>query len=323
MQWLRAYQLYVVALVALGLFILWEVRFIAAVFFGGCLLAAAFLPIVDYLSRYMPRAVAIAVTYLTAAALIVVALIPAANVAISQSQDLFAQLPQYVDRLSQFSIPGLDQVASQIGSVGAKALETGTSIFSGGIQVFAALVISGYLSYDWYRLRGSLRRMFGAYGREVDDTMDRIEKLMGAWLRGQLLMSASVGGLVYIGLFLYGLPFAPALAIIAGFLELIPYAGSIIAAVPAILVALNQSWTSALIVACIYMAVNQIEGQLIAPLIMGNAVKLHPVSIMLALLVGFQVMGLAGAVLAVPFVSAVVAIAESVHGVYKRSSHNR
>ena len=127
-----------------------------------------------------------------------------------------------------------------------------------------------------------------------------IDEALGAFVRGALLVSVAVGLLSYLGFLVLGLKFSLFLAIIVVITNLIPYIGPIIGTVPAALVALLDSPLKALEVVILIFAVQQVESCLITPYVIGRSVKLHPLVIILVLLLGGKLFGLAGLILALP-----------------------
>jgi predicted PurR-regulated permease PerM len=123
----------------------------------------------------------------------------------------------------------------------------------------------------------------------VDDKSELINWKLGQWARGQLLLCASVAGLVFLALVVLRMPYALTLAILAGFTEFIPVIGLFAAAVPAVLIALTQQglvW--ALMLACVYYVIQWCETNLLVPLIMRRTVNLSPVATLFAMLVGIS-----------------------------------
>jgi len=124
---------------------------------------------------------------------------------------------------------------------------------------------------------------------------------MGRWFQGQLLLGVIVGVLVYLGLWILNVRFALLLAIIAGVLELVPYIGPVLAAIPGVILALFQGpFLLAVWVLLLYIVVQQLENYLIVPLVMKKAVGLNPVVVIIALLIGGKLAGVIGILLAVP-----------------------
>ncbi len=126
---------------------------------------------------------------------------------------------------------------------------------------------------------------------------------MGAWVRGELILMFVVGLMTYIGLSLLRVEYALPLAIIAGLLEAVPVVGPIISSVPAILVALVTNPISAIGVVLLYIVIQQLENNILVPEIMEAAVGVSPLLVILALLIGASLFGIAGAILAVPTVA--------------------
>ena len=135
---------------------------------------------------------------------------------------------------------------------------------------------------------------------EIIGIMQKVESRMGAWMRGQLLLMLIVGIVTYIGLTILGVRFALSLAFLAGILEVVPLAGPIIAAVPAVLVALPDSSFLAGATIILYIIIQQLENNLIVPFVLNKAVGIHPITTLIALSIGAELGGLMGAILAVP-----------------------
>ena len=113
---------------------------------------------------------------------------------------------------------------------------------------------------------------------------------------------------VYVGLYFLHIPYALTLALLAGILEIIPVIGPIISAIPAILIALTLSPTTALLVTVFYILVQELENKLLVPKVMQLTVGLHPVTIIIVLLIGAKLMGILGILLAVPVTTMVYII---------------
>ncbi|MBM3256695.1 MAG: AI-2E family transporter, partial [Candidatus Moranbacteria bacterium] len=129
-------------------------------------------------------------------------------------------------------------------------------------------------------------------------------KKMGHWLLGQMLLNIIVGALVYVGLTLLGVPYALLLALLAAAFEVVPYIGPILSSVAGILVALSVSPLLGLFVLIMYIVIQQAENHLIVPLVMKQAVGLNPVAVIIAMLIGAQLAGALGLILAIPTTAA-------------------
>ena len=126
------------------------------------------------------------------------------------------------------------------------------------------------------------------------------DRILSQYLRGQLLLCLVVGVLATMGLALLGVPFFAVLGLIAGIFEILPFVGPIIGAIPAVLVAVIERPILGVWTLVLFVVIQQVENTVLVPRISGKAVELHPALIVLVLIIGSQVAGLAGAILAVP-----------------------
>jgi predicted PurR-regulated permease PerM len=136
-----------------------------------------------------------------------------------------------------------------------------------------------------------------------DTLLRRIDRGLSGVVRGQLMIALVNGVLTGIGYYILGIPYWPILTLIALVFSIIPIFGVIISSIPAVLVALQVSVTSAFLVLAWIIIIHQLEANIFNPKIMGDAAKVHPVLVVFALLGGEHLFGLAGALLAVPVLS--------------------
>jgi predicted PurR-regulated permease PerM len=136
--------------------------------------------------------------------------------------------------------------------------------------------------------------------RRVDDACRRVTTKVSAWLGGQLLLGGIIGASAALGLWLMGVPYFYVLALIAAIGELIPIVGPLLAAVPAIAVASSVSPGLALGVLIFFAAQQQFENHVLVPKVMERQVGVSAVVVVIALLVGGSLLGVVGAILAVP-----------------------
>lgn len=214
-------------------------------------------------------------------------------------------------RLTQMSQGWLQNLGRNIGPILQNALSSGGTIFNGLVsiggvlgQVVLILLLSVYLMMDYARVNASLVRAFPVpWQTRVKEIAELIGMAVGGYMRGQLIIAAFIGVFVWIGLSILGIPSAAAIGFLAGAFNIIPYLGPVIGATPALLLALPDGWGKMLWVVIIFVAANQIEGNFLSPYILSKNTDLHPVTVLLAILVGASVMGFAGALLAVPLVA--------------------
>ncbi len=148
----------------------------------------------------------------------------------------------------------------------------------------------------WYLTPRSWRKPLHRYVKDVDTTF-------GSFIRGQILVSLCVGILSSIALWIVGVPYAFLLGLFIGAADMIPYFGAFIGSLPALITALLESWKLALLTALAIIIVQQIEGNILSPVIVGRTLQLHPLLIIFALLVGAELGGIIGLLIAVPLLA--------------------
>ncbi|MBI5139225.1 AI-2E family transporter [Candidatus Nomurabacteria bacterium] len=173
--------------------------------------------------------------------------------------------------------------------------------FGSIFNLFSIIIISFYLSIQEKGIENFLRLIFQlSYEDYVVDLWQRSRRKIALWMKGQLLLGFLVAVLIYLTLSLLGVEYALLLAMIAGIMELVPY-GILVALVPALSFSyFSGGISSALMVAGSYFIIHQFEVFLFAPLVIEKVVGLSPIVIILAALVGFELGGLWGVLLAIP-----------------------
>jgi len=304
-------------LAALGLvWLLGHATHIAVVFFLAVLLAAAVSSVANVLARFhIKRAVAILLTYLLilgALAGLVALLVPLIGGEITQ---LRANLPAYKDEANGFlarfphtsSQPlRVDDLLGQAGSTVQGAAGTvGKGVVNVGTAVATLLLIfvfAFFLAVDARFAERVVGRFFPptTRGRALR-IMERMGKGLGYWVRAQLLLALFFGVAFGVGLAVMRMPYALTLAIIGGVLEIIPYVGGFITIVLAVLIGATTGKLWLVIAAVVWYAiVVNVEAHLVAPKMVGDIVGLHPLVIVVALFLGAEMLGILGALLAVP-----------------------
>lgn len=300
----------------------WWVRVIwPPLIFAG---AIVFLlnPVVSWMQRRgTPRAVGAGVTYLAVVGFLVVCGVLLAPVIGDQASELQEETPEIQARIEnwvddraraskgtfyEFSRTELENAFSAEDAGIRTQLE---SLFEVGVQVFHALliavlapIIAFYLLVDLPRLKEVANELVPPNARdEVHLVMGRLNRAIGGFFRGQLLVALIVGLIVSIGLGVVGLKFWFLVGMIAGLFNVIPLIGPYIGAIPGIVIALTTgSPFQALLVIAIMVGAQQIDNHFITPQVMQRAVHLHPALVMLALLAGGTIAGFLGLLFAVP-----------------------
>jgi len=301
-------------LVLLGsLWFVFQIKDILFLLFISFILMSALRPLVDGLERFrVPRFLSILLLYglvfggLGAG---VASMIPSL---VTQSGKLFAQFPEFLSRAFPYISSDIQSLMQQVAPVGENLLRVTVGVFSNMLSMLTVMTFTFYFLLERRHLSDMLVTLLGHdTGERVFMVLIQIEKRLGAWVLGQLCLMAIVGLFVYGGLYFLRVEYALPLAILAGLLEIIPTIGPTVSALPAILVAFGSSPVLAVSVAALYIIIQQIENNLLVPLVMKRSVGLSPVLTIFALLIGGRFGGVTGAVLAVPVLLAIQEIVNS------------
>jgi predicted PurR-regulated permease PerM len=275
-------------------------------------------------ARLGRRGPAVVVVYLGLAIAVLGGLALLSSPFVRQAAGLLDDLPRLADAAHERA-PAIDARLRQLGlpvsvqdmqtRAAALLVDSGSAFLGGSLAALAGLanvlvdlllvlVMSLYLVLDGVRLRAAFLRLLPAGRRAqalfVEDTVVRVA---GGYLRGQLVMALSIGVLAGLGAMLFGLRYPIVVGVVAGLLELVPMFGPVLGAVPALLLALVfQPFPTVLWVGLYFLAIQQVESNLLGPRITGHAVGLHPLAALLALLAGLEMAGVLGGLFAVPAV---------------------
>jgi predicted PurR-regulated permease PerM len=321
------------ALSLLVLAMIWAARKVLLPYILGLVLAYLLLPVVNWLDRHMPtklhgwkvaRPLSILVTYLLLLVLLAVIVAFFVPIVVEQVQVLIERWPALVNRVEDWGERGLGWYTTTVPEDWRQTIETNlrgllddvvaglkdgavatvSTVFSTISFVIGLVVIPFWLFYilhDENQVKtGILHALPQQLRADVQCMASLIDDVLSAYIRGQLLLCLFVGGMATIALFLIGVPFALVLGLIAGIFEALPYVGPILGAIPAIIVALLSDPGSALWVAFAFFAIQQVENLVLVPRIAGESVKLHPAMVMVVLVVGNELAGFLGMLVAVP-----------------------
>ena len=185
----------------------------------------------------------------------------------------------------------------------------GLENFVGGFYIFLtrvlAIVFSPILAFyimnDWEKIRDRfLTTLSPGARREIIAIFEQIDDVLIEFFKGHLMVAVFVGALVGLSAAVLGVHFPLVLGILSGVTNLIPYFGAFLGGIPAVVVALTQSFRLAVYISIAIIIIQQIEGNIIAPKIIGNKLGMHPLLIVFSLLAGGKLMGIWGMLLAVP-----------------------
>ena len=310
-----------IILILLGLVFLYLIRDVLVIVFLAIIIAAAVNGPATWLQRHkVPRILGVIFIYLvfiSVFALMILLILPPLAMEIG---GLAAVFPDYIEKMSvifeewwgRYKMEGnnlgnlLGQLSGKLSGAASSIFATTVSIFGGLFSALIILVISFYLAVQEKGIKKFLMSITPAeHQLYVSDLVGRIQAKMGGWLRGQLFLAVIIGVLTYIGLFFLGVKYALVLALVAGILELIPYIGPILAAIPAVILAFFQSPFLALLVLILYIVIQQLENNVISPQVMKKAVGLNPIVTIIVMLIGAKLAGILGIILAVPITAAI------------------
>jgi predicted PurR-regulated permease PerM len=332
----RGLILWTLAMVLLAIAASWLVylaRHALLIVYVSVLLSIGFGPVVRTIERHpvkrgdraLPRWFAILVVYLVIVGVLTVAGFLVIPPLVDQAQELWRRLPSMLDNFQTFLIDrGLlnqritleEAVRSAPGSPGTAVGTVATAVGSvvGFVIAFLTiLILTFYLLVDSESMYSGFARLFPRETRpRVLATSRKITAKVSAWLNGQLILAGTIGSTAAIGLYLLGVPFFYVLALTAAIGEMVPVIGPIFSAIPAILAGLSVSPRTALFVALFWIAQQQIENHLLVPKVMERQVGVSPVIVIVALLIGGSVLGILGALLAVPTAAIIQVIIQEV-----------
>jgi len=175
------------------------------------------------------------------------------------------------------------------------------SVFGRFLLVIATIVIAFYFTVEERGAERFLKVVIpDVYERSVLSVFSRFKEKIRNWFSAQLALSLVVGVVVTVGLWLLDVRYYLALGLLAAVFEIVPIIGPIVTGAVAFLVAIGDSWTLGLYTLIFFFLVQQLENHILAPIVMGRAVKVHPVMVVMALLVGGTVAGFPGILLSVP-----------------------
>lgn len=289
-------------------------------------LSAAIAPLAEKFEKFkIPRFVTVALVFLTAGSIYALAagmLYPTLK---EQSQNLYDNLPEYGrtlkdnyndlkelagEKASALEI-GSDEIRKLVSQGVHHALDFSSNIFNCLISAILVIFLTGYFVSNAERLwKGGLNWVPPEYRPRISSLIKPLETRLGGYVRGQILVCLAVGSVLGFGLFLIGVKYSLILGIIAGLLNLVPFVGSITATLLAILVAANQSTTHLGLTILLFLLEQWLESNFITPQLLGNAVELDPLLVLFSILIGGSLMGLPGALIAVPIATISIIIAE-------------
>ncbi|MCA9803829.1 MAG: AI-2E family transporter [Cyanobacteria bacterium HKST-UBA02] len=274
----------------------------------------------------LPRIVTVLLAYAVFGliyVLMAVSLVPTIR---EQAHNLYEKFPEYSLKITEHYATVTEvfgskaEQAFQISSTDARkfasqvtqqALHFTSDILSGIVSGILVLFLTAYFVIEAPQIWPKLLEWVPVKWREKAASVIRpLEGRLGGYVRGQLMVSMAVACFLGCGMYLIGVPHALVLAVLSGLLNLVPFVGSMLTAVLAVLVAFNQSLLCAGLTVGLFAVEQWVESNFIVPRLLGSQVELHPLIVLFAILIGASLMGLPGALIAVPLTTATMYLAE-------------
>ena len=308
-------------LLILLLIFFYLIREIIAIVFFSIVIASAVRPAARWLEKYyLPRSFSVVFIYLVAflsLSIIFYFIIPPLIFEVvnfinsglpSLGNVISFTLPDFLpkfgvstavfpDILNQFS----SEIQKNFPELSQGFFAALSNIFGGVFSFVTIIVLSFYFSVQEGGIEHFLRIVSPSkYENYVLGLWERSQKKISKWLRGQLLLGVLVGVIVFFGLTILRVEYAFSLAVIAALLELIPYIGPILSAIPAVFIGLTQGLWIGVAVLALYIIIQQIENHLLVPLVMKKVIGIPTIIVILSLLIGVKLAGFFGILLSVP-----------------------
>ncbi len=295
------------------LWILFQIREVIILLFVAVTLVSALFPLVERLTKLkIPKVLAIAFVYIVVISIIAGLVTLVITPLYEQTLNLIVSLPGLYQKLLPSGFVNQQLIDQQVSHISSNALTITLDFFGNFLAIITIAVLTFYLLLERDHLNRLIAQFFIGHEDRIRRISDQIEDKLGDWVRGQLLLSFVIGGTVFIMLTLLSITFAIHLAILAGFLEILPVIGPIISAIPGILIALTISPLMALFVTLGYFVIQQSEAHFIVPQLMKKAVGLNPLIVILAIAIGGKLLGISGALIAVPATVVIQIITEDI-----------
>jgi predicted PurR-regulated permease PerM len=316
----------VAAAVVAALYFAYLIRDVIGLVVIAAFFAVAIAPAVNWLDkRRVPRWLAILLVYLSIAAGIFGIGLLIVPPLVNGIEDLSSDLPGYVDDLrnnetfrdydDRYHITNklteqAQELPSKLGDAAGTLRDVTVGVFTRFVQLFSILVITFFLVKDGHRLLEFLyRQVPPERARRLRTIADDVSDAIAGYVFGNFVISVLAGLVTYVTLRILDVPFATPLAILFGFFDLIPLVGATLGGIlVGIVVAFVHFPVGLVVWAAVLILYQQVENNLIQPFVYGRAVQLHPLIVIVAILIGAALLGVLGALVAIPAAAAVQAV---------------
>jgi predicted PurR-regulated permease PerM len=312
-----------------GAYVLYRIRLVVFLMVLAILLSAAIEPLVFSLRRLgAKRTYSILLIYLLIALTIGISIFFGQHVVVEQAQRLIQSYPELISKWMAWAktiknewirttvlseLQSLARYTTPVEALGVRA----SDIALYAIETLVGVITVFVLCFYWITEKPLLRRFLLSWSSEqkrevITSTWNNVELKLGGWTRGQFILCATIGLGAFVGYLVMGVPYAFLLAVWAAVTEIIPLAGPYLGIIPAMMIAMQKSLLLGVIVGVYGIALQFTENNFLVPRIMNKTVGLTPLTVMLSLMSGGLLLGIPGALLAVPVAAAVEAFFEEI-----------
>lgn len=286
------------------LWLVYKVRGVIILLFWALILMSILKPLVALLEKKLKPKWAILIAYLLTLgavggilALIITPLAIQTSSLVSQIPNLAGQIPVVKN---YFGIQDFSFLGGELVKLPQRIFQTIVSAASNLVNLLTVLILTYFMLREREQLPEYLTALFGDQKQQAIKVVKKVEKVIGNWARGQLILMVIIAIVSYIGLMLLGFPSAIPLALLAGFLEFIPNLGPTLATVPAALIGFSISPLMGVTAIVLYWLIQQLENNFLVPKVMADAVDISPLVAIVLLLSGYKIAGIVGTILAIP-----------------------
>ncbi|HET6604974.1 MAG TPA: AI-2E family transporter [Xanthomonadaceae bacterium] len=303
-------------------------------------------PLCDRLARRMPRALAVTLVFVLMVLALVGALLLLVPMVVNQIERFAEALPRWMEWFRQTAAPWIEARVGfrlpelqgdglvealrehwqQAGNIAANLIggvsRSGMAILTWIANLIVIPVVTFYLMRDWDVLVERIRQLLP---RSVEPTVSRLaresDQMLGGFLRGQLSVMFALGVIYAVGLWLVGIDLALLIGMIAGLLSFVPYLGTFVGVLIAVIAALVQygDVMHVALVLVVFVVGQILEGNVLTPWLVGDRIGMHPVAVIFAVLAGGQLFGFLGMLLALPVAAVIMVVLRYAHSRYRQS----
>ena len=329
-------RIFVLAGVSLLFFLIYLLQPILTPFLVGMAIAYLGDPLVDRLERFVGRTGGVVIVFLLITLILMAGLLLLLPMLLSELASLIQSVPGFIRWLQETTSPflmanfgvdpfdfNLDSLAHQLKADWQKVGDIAKTLLgqatASGFALLALLtnialipVVSFYLMRDWDTLVAYIRDILPRGSEQtVVDLVSECDEVLSAFLRGQMLVMALLGGIYSIGLMIVGLELALLIGMLAGLASIVPYLGFIVGITAASIAGViqYQEFFPLIYIAIVFGIGQAMEGMVLTPLLVGDRIGLHPVAVIFAILAGGQLFGFTGILLALPVAAVIMVFA--------------